>query len=1531
MTDTEYLDGFTGELLHINEVADNKLIDLGASGGSGTYFLTHTCIDLSAYALKVISERIGKTGNTVLLNSAVSGGEQRVNRHLNTFEWAAYDGGADVKALHAFIANARKDLIARGNNPLFLSVGALKWRVTVKERGKEILKDVTTPLLIFPVKLIASGNSSPVAIEFIDDEIYVNPCLVAKLAQIFGEELVNGLPKIGGTAELGAPVDLALLGDGAEYFKAMTAYIQSCNHTDGADSTRFEFDKDCIAIAQYKHDELCTYYDIRRNKEKIYTHPLVGRLFSQSSPAERKAGEVALPDYVLQRDSVQEKIISRVVNGESIIIKGPPGTGKTVTIANMIATLMSRNKRVIFASKKLSALTEVYAKLPERLRKFTLLLDSETESKAAKLRPDDLKQDFKRLLNDCKEYRRPPQLEEDLKHTAAERSKAMRMLSAYIELMFRDDYITEGSFYSALDVFCKIDMPVIEIADEAQVTATTRAQYNHMATLADEAQKHFAVLTGEGAHPVFKCPWFGIDLSCNSEKAMADCVAIGKNAEYVYGLIADGLSDCGLSADLFTLAQVESVARCTLGEDRLTAMVASEECGEVIENVRRRLCDLLALPAGEVDCDVKVPATELLEARVIKLGALNVDKSLNLGQMRLIGGCAEIFTVDGKPLSGEAVSLLSKTCDVLEAEESAIIERVARSREVFRSDLSDEQLRDILNAASALGTYFENCPTKPKALDFKAKKAYSKLVAYSYLSAPSFIDIVKAVKEYAAASVHERKVAENVESMYRFFHRQLTPEQVLCLRLVIKKCSGAHSDVCAYVKSVTDNLEFIAECYSYLAAKDTANVTFGGLAACYESAYRKQLLCSGLEALNAFVAVYSGGNSENAVEIAQSVIGAWEFIKACRAQNADKDNTVKAITMLRSAGKQLNAKIDGIATALDNFGREHFRSYYVINGEDNSFGDMHILADEAGDRDVIAAAASYTALKSHPQNAFNLSAFLYWFEKGGKLPDGATFKDAFEHSFFALAIRARDSELGIVRNGMGARTENNLEKLAAADEKLNELNAQVIEGKCFARIKPADDDFIFIQDRNPNENLRLMFKRHASALLKLTKCFILSPYTASLLFTNDEFDNFDVLIVDEASQLEPALVLPVLFRSKQCVIVGDEWQMPPIKHFTTLAPVTDDSGEGYGALEPEISVLGLALRNEGFPVEELICHYRSMTESLIKFSQESFYPNMRTFPAPVPATVAQKGVSGLGLRDVYVPEGFVSLGRNKAEADKVVEELKRHFENYYDEKSHTLSMSVGVIAFGEAQCSAIEERVRADKQLSKQISDALEHFDDLPEKLIFFKTIETVQGQEVGHVILSITHGKRESGLHMHFGQLNQGKLGKCIFNVAVTRAQSMVTVVHSVRAAEVTGENVTYIREYLETVARFGEADSEQFVCGSVGKGFISDVCAYVRSCGIESERIVTDYGVTEGSVRIPIAVLSKDLKRALLGIWCERPVGAKYDYLDYNMRYKNSLIARGWKLHTVYAHDWADNRQNEQEALKKALMTIINNEENN
>ncbi|MDE6372931.1 MAG: hypothetical protein K2L72_00355, partial [Clostridia bacterium] len=308
-------------------------------------------------------------------------------------------------------------------------------------------------------------------------------------------------------------------------------------------------------------------------------------------------------------------------------------------------------------------------------------------------------------------------------------------------------------------------------------------------------------------------------------------------------------------------------------------------------------------------------------------------------------------------------------CDALEEEESAIIEHVARSREVFRNDLSEEQLREILAADACFSAYYGNCPEKPKSLDFKAKKAFAKLVGYSFLSAPTFAETVNAVREYGEASRHERRVAATVEGMYKLFHRQLTAEQIRCVRLVIKKCSNGHKDACAFVHNITENFPFVSECYSYLKGKDE-KITFGKLVACYDKAYRLELLRGRLEAFNAFVAVYSGGNEGKEAEIAQSVIGAWEFISACRRQNADNTDTVKAIAFLRGGGNRLKANISETVGLLSEFGKKHFRNYYVINGEDNSFGDLRILAGAADDRDVIAAAAAYTALKHNPANAF---------------------------------------------------------------------------------------------------------------------------------------------------------------------------------------------------------------------------------------------------------------------------------------------------------------------------------------------------------------------------------------------------------------------------------------------------------------------------------------------------------------------------------------------------------------------------------
>lgn len=1516
MKDTQYLDGFIGELLHINEVADNKLIDLNAGGGA-TFLLSHACVDLSAYAIKTAAERFGKTANTVLLNSALSGGEQRVTTGSNTFSWATLDGKQDVKALHAFIAGARKDLIARGNNPTFLSVGALKWRLSVKERGKEILKDVSTPLLIYPVKLVVAGGSAPVSIEFIADDVYINPCLIAKLAQIYSEELANGLPAVG--SSLSEPVDLKALGDGTEYLARVAEYIKNCNL--GGEGTLFEFDKSIVAVSQYKHDELCTYYDIRRNKDKIYSHRLVEKIFESSSP-DLSVGEAVLPEFVLPRDSVQEKIIECVVNGRSMIVKGPPGTGKTVTIANMLASLISRGKKVLFASKKISALTEVYAKLPEELRKFVMLLDSETERAAAKMSPDEVKRDFKLLLSDCREYRASSTLEADIAQATAERAKLMRSLSAYADLMFNDKRVAGDSFYSALAAVCSDGLPTVEFADEKAIAQVTREQYNVMLSNVGEAEKAFAVLSESGAHEAYKSPWFGIDLSCDSDGAVIDCARISDGVDGVYTAVCGAVEGCGVAVDGLTLSQVSGAVKSTLGVRDVEKLAEIADIAQAVSTVKSRLSNLGKCAAKPLALTENVSAEKLGE-ELEKLYSLSRYNSVTLKELKLVCANARVFDKIGD----EALARLSSVLDKIKSTENECRVLAAKCCEVFGENEFADGGEAFVRGVKALSRYFENCPEKPRAFDFKAKKAYAELSALSFLKNPSFGDITGAMRVYCRIEELQNEIEAGKESLNIILRGRIEKEQTDSIYAVVEGCASAQLPLRAYIDGLCANEEFLSGCYALAECSDQTSV--GELADGLSAAYYLSLLAEELKKFNSHFTVYTDGDKGKEKRIAADLLGAADFITACKKQGVSAENAVKAYSQLKSLGG-VAEEIDKTIGALTEFGVKYFKNYYAINGGDNTFADLEIMAKQSRNREALAAAVTYSVNKYNRNNALDLSAFFYPFEKGDKLPEGATFKDAFAHSFHTLAVRAENAALKLLRNGLGARAKNDFNKLEEVEKRLCALNAKLIEGKCISRVKPNDGDFIFIEDRNPSENMRLMFKRHADAILKLKRCLILSPYTASLLFDGEKFDDFDVLIVDEASQLEPALVLPVLFRAKQCVIVGDEWQMPPIKHFATLSPVQGDGGEGYSSLESEISVLGLALRNGGFPVEELVCHYRSNVESLIRFSQKLFYPNMRTFPAPVPARVAAKGVAGLGIKDVYVENGVVCAGKNVAEAEKVVEELKLHFDNYYDAKTCKLAMPVGVVAFGEAQCSLIEAKVQADTALYKKIRSALEHFDDLPEKLIFFKTIETVQGQETGHLILSLTHGKREGGLYMHFGQLNQGKLGKCIFNVAVTRAQNMVTAIHSVRAAEITAENVSYIKEYLETAARFSQGEGGQFVCGRAENAFIQSVAKFILSKGIAPERVIINYGVTEGSVKIPIVILDESLTSARLGIWCEKPVGGSYDFLDYNMRYRSSLKARGWKLHEIFIHDWVDNNLNERQSLEKALAAINNRKEN-
>ena len=1498
----DYLEPFIEELLHINEGTKNKLIDLNAGDAGDTYYLSHYLhSDLAKYALDIIRERIGKPGNTVLRGSSLSG-DQMVGRKINDFDWADGGGAKDAAKLNAFITAAYKELNLKGNNPLFLSIGALRWKVNVT---RDEVKEVTSPLLIFPIRLIGSTATKPVYIEFVDDEAYFNPCLIHKMRQVLAPETADGFPHPNGTGAFDDPIDMQALGDGTAYFAAAEKYAESCRRGDIEADTVFSLDKDVIAIAQYNHNDICMYYDIKRNRDKIYAHPLVKKIFTEGAPQEGTDGDI-VPDFVLPYDSAQENMIRRAVNGESLIIKGPPGTGKTLTIANMIAALMAQGKKVILASKKLSALSEVNAKLPEELRKFAMLMDFETEAQTAKMNPSAVKKHLGELVKARKSYTFDKKHERSREAAFAEITSATAFLADYYEKTFTGEGIVGGTYYDALNVFLKEDLPLVKFLLPEQAAALGAEQYRLMYNAVRQAAEYFLRLTDGGAHPLAKSPWLGIGRGTDWEGAYKEYSGLAAKAEELMPKISLYFRGAEEAEGGFALYDVFELMRSDLSKYEFEKIVAANMD---FSDLERALDDYYALSRHRRD----IKGADLDEMKgAATLCPPSLLDDITVGRVKTLAECGDIlFGADGKPIREKELDDRLALVAQIEENEEKRGELLYSACKVFKKEACKENYEEIVQAGRVLAKYIEG-GEKPSLFDLKGKKAAEDIRKFSFLTDVSFRELVLAAGKVLAAHECGESVKKNMSLLSRLLGKQAEDKDAQCLATVKKMTDrGVPFAALAEDAKLYGSAVLALADAAHIDVEERAKLTVRELRLSCEAEFAFAKLKFEAEKARRKLNIEGGGGEVN---FARSLLAVRRMFSLPSVKVMSLEEKYNRFCALQQAPSRIKDELKELLVRLRAFGKNYYENHYsrVFTV---TMGDMDIFMREAKNRDLISAALGYGKIAG----AEPLRAFFKEFEEGsaaGNIPD------IFEHSFYGLALEGVMRGMGARRNGLGKKVESKLNALAGAEEKLFRANAAVIERKCMEQIDPDDPDFAFVHaERDPSATLRSIFKKYARAILKLKKCFIITPSTAAVLFRPEEYENFDVVIVDEASQLEPVCLLPVLFRSKQCVIVGDEWQMPPIKHFVAQYErrVVADDGTEIMVLEPELSALTLALRNQAFHAEELLCHYRSKTESLIAFSQEQFYPHMRTFPAPLPKD------EGLGFKDVYV-DGYCDGGVNEKEARAVVKLLEEHFNRYYDEKAGTLSQSAGVVAFGEKQIERIKRLVSANKELYAKINTALSKFDDVPEKLIFFKTIETVQGQETAHLILSLTYGRTPEGRVTNaFGQLNRDKLGKCIFNVAVTRAQSSVTLVHSVHAYEITGANVAYIHDYMVKAELFNKDGAAQFVSSNPGRGFITSVADYVQSLGISKDRIVVGYGVTKGSIRIPVAVLSPDLKRAQLGIWCETATKKNYNYLDYNMRYFNILKERGWNMHAVYAHEWVNNAEAERDNLDEAVKKYV------
>jgi len=279
------------------------------------------------------------------------------------------------RSLRRLDEQARIAIEEQGVNTLFLALGMLHYAEA--DASDEVF---SAPLVLLPVVLSRKSARSGYRIRAADDEPVVNPALAEYLRLDFGITL----PELPDSATIPDDYDLQTL---------MSSVSQLIAGRRGWSMTTD------VVLALFSFQKLVMYKDLEANAPAVAAHRLVRQLVGRDG--ERVIG---LPDdvrrldldrefapettaQVVDADSSQLRAIAGVARGYDLVREGPPGTGKSQTITNLIAQALGAGKSVLFVAEKMAALDVVHSRLVRAgLGEFCLELHSTKASKRTVMR-----------------------------------------------------------------------------------------------------------------------------------------------------------------------------------------------------------------------------------------------------------------------------------------------------------------------------------------------------------------------------------------------------------------------------------------------------------------------------------------------------------------------------------------------------------------------------------------------------------------------------------------------------------------------------------------------------------------------------------------------------------------------------------------------------------------------------------------------------------------------------------------------------------------------------------------------------------------------------------------------------------------------------------------------------------------------------------------------------------------------------------------------------------------------------------------
>ena len=254
----------------------------------------------------------------------------------------SYEGSSSLSEnSSSLIRKARTAEEEVGANTLCLALGFLKWKHDDEKDFKY------APIALLPVTLRRNKQQGVTLTK--GEDFTVNTTLLEFLKQEFGIDIRGMEDKA-----LSVPEMIAL-------FRAKSADMKGWEVTED------------IYVAQFTFTRYAMWSDVKNNISRYKNNPLIASLLSNTNKISdnKLAGEnedIADPCEILVPlpcDSSQFEAVAESAKGTTFVLHGPPGTGKSQTITNMIANALHSGKRVLFVAEKQAALSVVKKRLTD--------------------------------------------------------------------------------------------------------------------------------------------------------------------------------------------------------------------------------------------------------------------------------------------------------------------------------------------------------------------------------------------------------------------------------------------------------------------------------------------------------------------------------------------------------------------------------------------------------------------------------------------------------------------------------------------------------------------------------------------------------------------------------------------------------------------------------------------------------------------------------------------------------------------------------------------------------------------------------------------------------------------------------------------------------------------------------------------------------------------------------------------------------------------------------------------------------------